>query len=365
MADEIGTGQMCLNCINIQNKAPETLQFENEVSTGNIERKTTREQIIGDHCCDCKNSGTKKNDVTPSYYGTKVFIGNLRHDVERDLVVRRLQELLSTVGMCISDDDFSRLIKGPRKTKFLFVKLKSTDQVECVINHFDGFQDEEIVAEKRALKICLKKEDRPTRRRRKGKRKDSRAVCENENSVEGIRRNWDIGDTTDEEMTVDSALENRKRLEDEVTTDRARDDNFISGSFEGYGWKLKGSRFEMKTNDASKDDLKKNFERGSSWTEKKLLTSRPKLVSGDKKTQFEMQISKHQELAYSISMPNLSVSENTNRESGTGKAYVMGQILPNEDRRIEYKMINGKCFGRRLIGHVRRYSCAFLNSEGR
>ena len=363
MANEIDTRQLCLHCINAQSETPETLQSGNEDSTGKAEHNTAKEQFVDDHCCDCKISETKK--IEEPYYGQKVFIGNLRHDVEKELVIRKLQELLSTVGICISEEDFSMLIRGPRKSKFLFAKLKNIDQVECVISHFDGLQDEEIVAEKRALKICLKK-DRPTRRGRKRKRKISQGMYKNENesNTEGIGNDWDIcDDVTDSETTIEDTSESQMRLEDDVTIEQARDDNFIRGSFEGHGWK--DSHFEMKTNDISKDDLKMSFERGHKRTDRKLITGKPKLVSGDKTTNFQMQVSKHKELACSISMPNLNMSDNANRESSITKVYVMGQVLPNEDRRIEYKMHHGKCLRRHVINHVRRYSCAFLNSEGR
>eukprot|EP00794_Sanderia_malayensis_P018207 gene18207-20025_t len=42
----------------------------------------------------------------------------------------------------------------------------------------------------------------------------------------------------------------------------------------------------------------------------------------------------------------------------------VGQILGNESRRVEYKRGGGKYLKKCLMGHVRRYVCAFLNSEG-
>ena len=87
------------------------------------------------------------------------------------------------------------------------------------------------------------------------------------------------------------------------------------------------------------------------------------LVSVDKKENLEEQEEKFQEVVECSSMPNLKMTDNTKRASST-MVLVTGQTLPNEDRRIEYKIGSGKYLRKHLIGHVRKYSCAFLNSEG-
>ena len=102
---------------------------------------------------------------------------------------------------------------------------------------------------------------------------------------------------------------------------------------------------------------------GYAGTENKPIIENEGLVLVEKSENLEQQEEKVQDVTECSSMPNLKMSDNTKKTSST-MVLVTGQTLPNEDRRIEYKIGSRKYLSKHLIGHVRKYSCAFLNSEG-
>ncbi len=194
------------------------------------------------------NSPTHNNDQN----GFEIFIGHLKPDVEQDVIEKELQNLFSIRGVKLKHEDFS-ILRGRKKIpKHLFVKVKSEQDRQELIRHFNGSQNLDFVVENKALKVQPRNGSLPQNRKRK-KKPDS-----NENEL-FIYENANIGRSKSEPISVTSAL---------------------SSGFVGV---------------------------------------------------------------------NLHV----------------GQTLQTEDRITEYKLGRGKYLKKNLVAHVRKYVCAFLNSEGK
>ena len=71
----------------------------------------------------------------------------------------------------------------------------------------------------------------------------------------------------------------------------------------------------------------------------------------------------------SYSGPNATAEIRNNKTSAistiTRREFYYGQRLPTEDRVTEYKRGSGNYLKSTMIHHVRKYVCAFLNSEGK
>ncbi len=74
---------------------------------------------------------------------------------------------------------------------------------------------------------------------------------------------------------------------------------------------------------------------------------------------------KERSLGLSKSAPNMTTTKPNGLLRFEGKALRVGQVLENENRRTEYKRGGGRYLKKVLMNHVRRYVCAFLNSEGK
>ena len=113
------------------------------------------------------------------YNDKQVYIGNIRLDVDNKLVVRKLKELFLKVDICIPEDKFSPILRGPGNSKYLFATLRNDEEVERSMKYYDGFEDIKIAADNKGLKVCLKR-TKPRRRRRKRKRRSSQTPSESE-----------------------------------------------------------------------------------------------------------------------------------------------------------------------------------------
>ena len=361
------------NCTQTQAGTSEHLLRENEMSLGDEEHQAAEKTILN------QSEFMETTRVDSHNANRIVFIGNLRPDIGKDLAVKTLKELFLRVGVCISDEEFSMPLKGPRKSKYIFVTLKSEHEAACVINQFNGFQDSEIVAEGRALKVCLK-EYRPTRKRRKRKLKSLQTTSDrNENNEESTGYECtDVDNATDEETKTEDAPGNPKKAKEfEINNIHSRDEGLENKTVDSCDRTLNGlerehrlieneNSFEMKTSYTTSDDFRIPCKYGSSelacfsGAEINLMTA----ASGGKKPKVDMQGAKLQVLARFGSLPNYCMADVVQMKPSRKKVLMIGQVLPNEDRKIEYKMGNRKYMRRNLIGHVRKYSCAFLNSEG-
>ena len=109
----------------------------------------------------------------------QIYIGNIHLDVDNNLAVRKLKELFLKVDICVPDEKFSTLLRGPGNSKYLFATLRNEEEVERSMKYCDGFKDIEIAADNKGLKVCLKRA-KPRRRRRKRKRRSSQTPSESE-----------------------------------------------------------------------------------------------------------------------------------------------------------------------------------------
>ena len=257
---------------------------------------------------EATNTGT----VAEQY---EMFIGNIHPDVDREIVVETLQRLFASMGVILIDDKFSLFRQGPRREKQMFVALASDTDRQKLITRLDGYEDMEITFPGRVLKLCNKK-DKP-RRRRSRKKKKSVALTEGQKLLEGI--------TLEEDGRVLAEIDANKR-EDNV---------------------LEGNKFDDRETDILKDadSDKKEQDIPESLNHNKVITPR---------------------LQVSRSAPSMRISkQNTPTESTSDKKYLlMGQLLRTEDRTTEYKRGGGRYLKKSLIQHVRKYACAFLNSQG-
>eukprot|EP00795_Rhopilema_esculentum_P011412 gene11412-21612_t len=210
---------------------------------------------------ESKDEACNESDVDQ----VELFVGNLRKDVEQDLVISKLQSLFSTISVELSIEKFRPLQRGSNKAKHLFVKMENMEDIEKIVDNFDGYSDSEIVFAERTLKVCPK-HYKPSRKRRKRKRKNSLARKE------------------------DECLEN-------IDFD-----------------KLDLRRVEM--------------------------------------------------IRRCMSAPCIVEQQSMAMEERKRDFLVMGQILKCEDRTTEYKRGGGKYPRKFLMHDVRKYTCAFLNSEG-
>ena len=245
----------------------------------------------------------------------EMFIGNIHPDVDREIVVETLQRLFASMGVILTDDKFSLFRQGPRREKQMFAALASDNDRQKLITRLDGYEDMEITFPERVLKLCNKK-DKP-RRRRSRKKKKSAALTEGQKLLEGI------------------TLEEDGRVLAEIDVNK-REDNLIEGN-----------KFDKRETDILKDadSDKKEKDIPESSNQNKVLTPR---------------------LQVSRSAPSIRISkQNTPTESASDKKYLlMGQLLRTEDRTTEYKRGGGRYLKKSLIQHVRKYACAFLNSQG-
>ena len=266
----------------------------------------------------------------------EIYIGNLRQDVEKDSVVTRLQKLFSTAGVNVTNEQFSELQNGPKRTKNLIAVLRNGEEAKHLINRFDGVEDREIVCEKRALKVCLKK-DKPMRKRKRRKRKIS-------SKYRGIEANVDAEEDSNHLGNILQSVETDNDIAVRDYRNVAEEDGLVSHYEEDAHCWIRELNSEKQTD--------QDFE-GSNAED--LKTDRiADLPSG-------LQISRFSE----VPMDRQGNREGSGTKSEKARTLVMGEALKNEDRRTEYKRGGGKYPRNHLVADVRRYCCAFLNSEGR
>ena len=211
---------------------------------------------------ETKDEACNESDVDQ----VELFVGNLRKDVEQDLVISKLQSLFSTISVELSIEKFRPLQRGSNKAKHLFVKMENMEDIEKIVDNFDGYSDSDIVFAERTLKVCPK-HYKPSRKRRRRKRKNSLVKKE--------------------------------------------------------------------------DEFSENFD-------------------SDKRDLCRVEIVRR-----SMSAPCIVEQQSLAMEERKRDFLVMGQILKCEDRTTEYKRGGGKYPRKFLMHDVRKYTCAFLNSEGK
>ena len=395
MAGTLTATHYCQSCINHKNNKETIIEnIEKELTKTNIDQCSTQQES-DKNSCDVNEMESSQLEATGDDY--EIFIGNLRVDVERDVIIKKLQKLFTTAGVNLKESELTTLHHGPKKTKFLVANLKNKEEAQDLIKFFDGYEDAEIVAENKILKVCLKR-DRPGRKRRKRKRRDSPAPDENENIArEDNVGNCCQGNCIAEKDLVKDAKENevasdgtkikeiivnvRERVETEIASDNAtktknlfvkyeevfanekkKGDETNSAILEGESGGIKNViESETKTNNIAINCVKNNCTKDC---ERHVLkdTVEEKVDSDRRDMTFAVQDCDLKKIVHSTSMPNINMLEYFESKL---KVLVTGQVLQNEDRRTEYKRGSGKYPMRYLMGDVRRYSCAFLNSEGK
>eukprot|EP00112_Aurelia_sp_Birch-Aquarium-sp1_P001280 Seg1133.1 transcript_id=Seg1133.1/GoldUCD/mRNA.D3Y31 product="Schlafen-like protein 1" protein_id=Seg1133.1/GoldUCD/D3Y31 len=260
------------------------------------------------------NAEVSNNGTVAEQY--EMFIGNIHPDVDREIVVETLQRLFASMGVISTDDKFSLFRQGPRREKQMFVALANDHDRQKLITRLDGYEDMEITFPERVLKLCNKK-DKP-RRRRSRRKKKSASLTEEQKILEGINLEKDDSQVLaeiDENKRKDTVLEGN-----ELDT---------------------GEKHVLKGADSNKKE--KNILESSN--QNKVITPR-------------LQVSK--------SAPNMRINRQDALSDNAldDKYLLMGQLLRTEDRTTEYKRGGGRYLKKSLIQHVRKYACAFLNSEG-